>query len=306
MRHTAVIFDKERTYGERLAGYFNSMGRFMFDVIAFSDEGELKRFCREDKPQLLIIDEKSINMTEEIDTEEVIVLSGTGTRKDDSRFYVHKYQSGERIEKDILGFLSASDNIGSIVSRKNRMNLIAIYTPARDFDTTREGLELAKKTAKKYKTLYVDMESHSALSGVTGKSFEKDISDLMYRLESRGGSIGMQLYGICEHLDGLDILPSVKNRQDLIDISFEKWKELIEHIESDTDYEYVFLKLGDAVQGLYELLMLSDKVVTVSASDEISGYRIAGYEDILRTLGMEEIIEKTVRRWEVSDEGQAG
>ena len=302
MRHTAVIFDKRKAYGEKLAGYLNTNKRFMFDVLAFHKENEFLEYCREDKPQLLMVDEEDLGIIGDVQCEEMIVLSESGTRVDGSTFYVHKYQSGENIEKDIFGFLSASGNIASIVTRKNRMHLISVYSPAPKTDGVFELLEYGKRLANSHRTLYLSLQTHSPLGGILNRSFDRDISDLMYHLESRGGNIGMLISGMTEHEGNLDILPPARGQSDIICMDGQRWKELLDHIEQDTDYEFVLLELGDSINGLYELLMQSDKVITITDKDRASLYRLAEYEESLRKEGMEAVLDKTVKAWEAKDE----
>ena len=52
MKHTAVIFDREKNYGGKLAGYLNANSGFMFSVLAFYDEAKFRDFCLKERPEL--------------------------------------------------------------------------------------------------------------------------------------------------------------------------------------------------------------------------------------------------------------
>ena len=302
MNNIAVIFDREKIYGEKLAGYFNSNNRFMFDVIAFHEKEELNDFCMDNTPKLLLVSEKDKSLIKEMQFDETIILSDRCTQKAKGESYIFKYQSAEKLEKDIIGFLSDSEKIGAIVRRKNRLRMISVYSPGYSPQVIRNTLELGKQLSKRHKTLVVDMEAHSAIKGMIGKDFSRDLTDIIYFIESKGGNIGLQLAGLIEHFGDMDILPAPDGQTDLCDISFEQWKELLERIEYDTDYEYIIFHLSDGIRGLYELMEISDLVITPVPSDEISSFKLTCYESYLNNIGIKGILEKTQRTWEISDD----
>ena len=78
-----------------------------------------------------------------------------------------------------------------------------------------------------------------------------------------------------------------------IGVEEKTWLKLVEYIERYTDYEYLLLDLSDAVQGLFELLGISDKVITSVDNDEVAIFKLMQYEEALKLAGYEEVLEKT-------------
>ena len=298
MKHTAVIFDREKNYGGKLAGYLNANSGFMFNVLAFYDEVRFRDFCLKERPELLLITEYDMDKAVDISFAETIFLSETATRTEGKSCFVYKYQSGERIEKEILGFLSASEHISRIVNRKNKMKVISVYSPYPRSDSSRKVIEHSRKLAMRNRTLYISLEPHPALEYLVDKNFSDDMTDLIYHMKSNSSNMGMILSKMTVHVGELDVLPSFRGQEDLIEIPFEDWKELLDHIEKETDYEYVVVDLSDAVRGLYGLLNASDRIITVSEDNDISHYRYLRYEESLKNAGMEDVMKKTCVHWE--------
>jgi len=167
------------------------------------------------------------------------------------------------------------------------------------YDLLQKSLEMGESIANKHRTIMVDLQPHSAIEGLLKNPIGKDLSDLMYFMESKGQNIGMLLSGMTLHYKNLDILAAMKGQNDLTDISVDKWKLLIDSIEKDTDYEYVILIMSDAVRGLYDLLQMSDEIITVIGKDPVSDHRMKCYEESLEQVGMADILDKTCRTWEV-------
>ncbi len=292
MKHIAVIYDKDGVYAEKLAEYFNASDMFPFETRAFGDIKEMKVFCANNDVEILLIEEESKDKICVSGYKEVICLS-THSQKEDEYYCIYKYQEAEKIIRLVMMYLSKSENLGAVITRKTTMKIISFYSPVKRTLSTTMSLGMGQILGKDHRTLYINLESYSGLSKLIGRDFSKDITDLMYYLESRGGNIGTLISGIVEHVEGLDILPPVHNQQDLISVSIEKWKELIDRIEQDTDYEYVIIDLSEAIQGLYEILDISNCVVSCVENDEVAISKIVQYEESLKDMGYEKILEKT-------------
>jgi len=291
--HITVIYDKELYYAEKLANYLNTAETFPFRVCAFTNLPELESYCKENEVEILIADE---SISEECDSKyykEKIILSKNSTSSNDGISYIYKYQSIETIIHEIMTYLSESEQLSSIIKRKKRMKVISYYSPVKRSMSTTMALTMGLQLGKKYRCLYVNLEGYSSLEKQLDKPLLKDITDMLYYIESNGTNIGMQISGIVEKIESLDIIPPAKNQNELVSISFSEWKRMIQILEKETDYEYVILDLSDAIQGLYNLLLMSDYIVTCTEEDEIANYKRNQYEESLIGTDYAEILKKT-------------
>lgn len=293
LNHIAVIYDKEPYFAERLANYLNAAETFPFQVCAFTEEDELERYCMENEIEVLVVDERCCEIINRLIFKELIILSASGTKSDNNENQIYKYQGVETIIHEIMAYLSGSSHLSSVISRKKAMKIIAFYSPVKRALSTTMAIAMGQILAKNYKTLYISLESYSGLEKLLERNFNKDITDIMYYIQSGGGNIGMHISGIVEKTEGLDILPPAKNQNDLVNVSFDEWKRMLHQIESETDYEYVLLDLSDAIQGLFDVLLLSNRVVTCVDNDDVAISKIIQYENSLKESDYKEILVKT-------------
>jgi len=292
LRHFAVIYDDERVYAAKLAGFLNMTNSFSFYVRAISDREEFEDYCTNNPPRIALIDEKALDLAKNV-SGEVFVLSSVKKETNDGLHYICKYQSGDRIIRDINEILATLDNIGLIVNRKTNMKIISYFTPVRRSLSTTLSIGMGQLLSRKSKTLYMNLESYSGLNTLLGKEYAKDIGDLFYHMHSKDTGFGAALASMVENVEGLDMIPPFDNQADLISIDGEEWKSLIDRIERETEYEYLIMDLSDAVNGLYELLHISDAIITTLENDEVAINKMTAYEENLKKSGYEDVLQKT-------------
>ncbi len=293
MKHVAVIYDKDRRYGECLADFFNASEMFPFETRAFSNKEELDIFCLKTKPEVIIADEAEMEDVDDAYVSDLIILSSLNSRTSECKNYIYKYQEAENIIRQIMSYLANSENINAVIARKKEMKIISFYSPVKRTLSTTMAIGMGQLLSKNHKTLYINFECYSGLEQLLAREFEKDLSDFVYFLESNKKNAGLLLSGIVINVDGLDIIPPVKNQIDLITLPYERWEDMFKRIESESEYEYIILDLSDTVQGLYELLDMSDNVVTCVDNDEVAISKVIQYENSLKSLAKESILEKT-------------
>ena len=258
MKHIAIIYDKEKYYAEKLSEYFNASDIFPFETRALFDKQQVIDFCNENEVEVVIMDECVYGSNTPKYSKNEIVLTTNHLITSPDIYQIYKYQEAEIIIKQVIMYLSESSEIGFLLTRKKEMKIISFYSPVKRSLSTTMSIGMGQILGKRHKTLYVNLESFSGLSKLIGREFYKDINDLLYYMESKSGNIGMVLTGIVEQLEGVDILPPAKSQNDIIAVNFDQWKEMLKRIEQDTDYEYVILDLSEAVQGLLDLMEMSD------------------------------------------------
>lgn len=292
MKYYMAIYDKDTIYGKRLADYLNLASDFPFITGVCTTKDEIRNFCLANKPKVILANEKLLSDIKP-EAEELIILSDKKTGKVNDQNYVFKYQSGEKIIREILRILSDSDTVGKISSRKNRLKIISGYSPIKRSKSTSLCLSMGQILSEKYKTLYINLECFSGLAKRLNRDFSKNLGDLLYFTESKKSGFDMALAGIVEKVGNLDILASFDNQADLISVEESKWMELLSTIESETDYEYLILDISEAVKGMLAILALSDFIITTVDSDETSIQKLTQYEECIKRAGFEDIIAKT-------------
>lgn len=292
MKHYAYIYDEEQIYVKKLVSFMNISGSFSFVARACGSKEEFIQLCTENVPEIVIVSEEAIELVINVECEKFILSKSH--RDGDSRLhYISKYQSCDRIIKDINEILSHSDRIGSIIIRKTKLTVISCFTPVKRSLTTTMAIGMGQILSRKSKTLYLNLESFSGLETLLNRKFSKDIGDLFYHMHSKSTGFQAAMASITENVDGLDIIPPFNNQADLISIKSEEWSELIHYIEQETEYSYLIIDLSDGVQGLMDIMHISDAVITPMDNDEVAISKLTQYEDSLRKAGYEDVLEKT-------------
>ena len=121
------------------------------------------------------------------------------------------------------------------------------------------------------------------------------MGDLVYYARQNSEDIGMRLAAMVRTRDSLEYVPSIPMITDLKEITVNEWLNLLEKILEESVYENVVLDLNDCVDGLFEILKLCDWVYMPLLEDEISHQKVYRFEECLRRLNLEEIMEKTTK-----------
>lgn len=105
---------------------------------------------------------------------------------------------------------------------------------------------------------------------------------MIYRL----GTITQNLYGI-------DYVPPAMNPEDLKGVKFEEWLQMLEYLETYSEYDTIILDLDELVDGLFEILRLCSRIYMPVREDGISLAKLEQYEKVLAMRGYEDVREKT-------------
>lgn len=177
--------------------------------------------------------------------------------------------------------------------RLGNVQLIGIYTPVRRCLQTTFSFTLGQLLARRHKVLYLNFESYSGLARMLQREFRTDLSDLIYFLHNGDGRFPYRLEGMVQKVNGLDFIPPVFSCMDLQRVEKEEWLQLFEELELTGRYEYILLDLSEAIQGLFDILKLCTRVYTITRDDGFAAAKQEQYEELLRCLDCEAILEKT-------------
>ena len=291
-----AILDGEERYARGLMEYMSKKDSIPFRIHIFTDAGKICSFKGNEEIECLMVAESSY--TEEVaklKIPHVIILSETGRMIDDTLLHIGKYQSGEMIYKQVLDFYSGIETYSYIPQRtgNRQMKVISVYTPIGRCLQTSFAVSMGQILSKKAKTLYLNFEAYSGLSELLRRDFRNDISDLMYYFECSKETLSVRIESLTEKLGELDFIPPVMIYQNLYGIEGSKWIELFRHMEKTTEYEYLILDLTDEMPDLWDILRYSDIVYTISKQDSIARAKVYQYEQALKTLNYEDVIDNT-------------
>lgn len=294
MNHVLAVCDSEAAYAYQLVDYFTHKKGFPFQVQLFTSIQTLLEYTRKQTPAVAVVSEKDyVEELKNFPIDHVVLLKEGDTPIREEIKTIYKYQSSEKLTKELLEWIAKEGILGRAVDEGKGLKLIGIYSPVGKCLKTSFAFVMGQLLSKKHKVLYLNMESYSGLGKLLQKNFATDMSELIYYLQNTKEKFAYRMGSMVEQTGGLDILPPFDSYLDFVSVSKEEWFQLIREIEKGSDYEYLILDLSDAVQGLFDILRLCDVIYTLSGEDGFAMAKIAQYEEILKKSNYEDIWKKT-------------
>lgn len=287
MNHYIAIFDADCRYAKSLEEYINSKVNFPFKAKAFNESKELEENIFDYSPDVILADE-SMRVTDL--KLPIIYLTHSKELQNVDNRKIFKYQRVDILIKKVLDIIANDNVVENVINRKSILKLISFYTPVHKTYSTTTAIALGQELAKKSKVLYINLECFSGFEERFNNSRDKDLTDLLYVLESKKENVSTHILSMSETVNGLDILPVIKNPLDLFSVRYEQWKNMIDSIEQYTDYEYLILDLSDGLDGLFEIKRISDRVVMTV--DEDQDEKLRSYLGYLEISKRKDILEK--------------
>lgn len=288
-----VIFDKEEDYALKLWEYIRCQKRVPWDTYLYTDWQTLKQ--QGDSIDMLVVAERSFEeeMCEFSETK-LVVMNETGRIHLKSYDNIDKYQPADRIYRQLLGFYEAmAGDENLFLSCGEKSIFLGVYSPVKRCMQTSFALTLGQLLGKEHTCLYVTLEQYAGEGELLFDSKHRNLSDLLYFLDSRPDKFTLRLQIMVEKKGNLDIVPAARVGQDLLSISSKEWLRFFHELENTGLYEYIVLDLSDGIQGLFDVLRICRRIYTITREDPISKGKLLQYERLLASREYEDVLEKT-------------
>ena len=111
-----------------------------------------------------------------------------------------------------------------------------------------------------------------------GKGFAQNLSDLLYFVRQENGNLIYKMNSMVQTINNLDFIPPVRTPEDIRGTAWEDWEKLIQEIVLHSNYEFVILDIGGAVDGTFQVLDMCRRIYMPVLSDPVSISKIAQFE----------------------------
>ena len=294
----------ERDYTRRFAEFANSREDSLFAVHGFTDCHELMAYTKEHSVDILLLSEEFLEQLPEQTAGKVILLSEKEYREENGYPAVYKYQSCSQILRQALNLYAehAQEPEGTAL-RAEAMKKVGIYSPIGRTGKTGFALGFGKETAKKHRTLYLNMEEYSGFTALYPYGDGWTLSELMYFLKQGKKAFACKLESVIQRMGGLDYIPPLRSPMELRTVGREDWEALLQALERESRYEVVILDLSGMVNGLFEILDQCDVIYMPVEEDETARAKLSQYEETLGLLDLEHIMKRTKKLRVSREEG---
>lgn len=291
-----AIFDSEERYAYGFMEFISNKSNLPFQVHVFTEPERFFAYSKQEEIECLLISENVYQReVEALNIPHIIILSESSDCLNKSLLHIHKYQSCEAIFREMMAYYTkeAGHVMSCVRTNTEKMKIIGIYTPVGRCLQTTFSFALGQILSKKAKVLYMNFERYSGLEALLKRSFQYDISDLVYYFQCAKEKLSLRLSSIVENVHGLDFVPPVQLYQSILGVHGQQWIELFAEIEKCSDYEYLILDLTDGVADLWDILRSCTHVYTITRGDGVSLAKMDQYERGLRTMEYEDVLAKT-------------
>ncbi len=293
-----AIYDLESGYADSLMQYINQKQNMPFKTVAFTNKNALYEYLKEHHIDILLISVTDMeNKLEDEDIEKIILLSNGKIFSEYIGYAsIYKYQSSERIIREVLDYFVEVHNCENIVTNISQsVEIVAVYSPVKRIGQTILSLTLGQILANDFTTLYINMEEFSAFDKIFHQSYEGDLSDLMYFYKQSPDILPIKLKAIVNTIHQLDYIPPLVYSKDLRNIDTGGWVELIKSVAATGMYEKIVIDLSSVVADVFSILDICSKVYMPTINDMVSSMKISAFEEYLVRSENSEIIDKIIK-----------
>lgn len=301
-----VVCDTQEEYAEQLFRMLSERFSGVYQFHLFHDVERMEEYLKSSYAEVLLLGEEyEKRVIQEACAGQKIVLSGDPDGKNICGYpSVFRYQSADKIIGAIKKILKKEEKRGRTRIRDEPLKkgvspvkgLIGVYSPVHRIGKTRFAIRLGQKMAKQVPVLYINMEGYSGGDHYFHGGTDKDLGDLLYCVKQERDDYGLKISTMAGQAGNMDYIMPMKNEQDMRGVSRDEWIALLDLIMEKCIYEAVILDLGDAVNGLYDILKKCSKVYTLYIDDETAQAKLKQYEENLRTAGYADVLEHTVKK----------
>ncbi len=296
-KSTLAVFDLEEDYAVSLMDFLNLKQTVPFEVHAFTDREKLIAFARTTKIDVLLISENAVfKEIEDLGAEEIFVLSEeTNIVDKGGHRTIYKYQATENILREVMCYYAEVSTVFKnrrVSVDQSMVEIIGIYSPVKRALKTSFALTLGQLLSKKKRVLYINLEEYAGFNSLFQATYMTDMSDLMYYISQNKQNFIWKLASMVQNIGGLDYIPPAFCSLDIKKIQRDQWLTFLEELKK-CNYEVIILDLGEAVDGIFDILRMCNKIYTPTKDDGVSYAKLEQYEALLRIMEYDDVLDKT-------------
>ncbi len=287
-----AIADKDRDYMEKFNNYIQEKYSGLFECHLFTGRESLFDYGLKNRISVLLIDSSLYDEDVRrfkaqriflLDEEDRILEDDENIRK------IDRFRPADSIIKDILKECAMSEGKGNSGMRMGQSSIYTVFSPVTRSLKTTLAVCLSQLLSDRDRTLYVNTEAFSGFNQLFMKKYESDISDLLLYMKGSGSNFRFRLQSTVDSSQGYDYIPPGMMPDDIYCVEGEYWLKLLEEA-GKCGYAYVVLDCGSHINGLFEIMKKSRRILMPVRGDSISKARVTQFEALLHISGQEELI----------------
>lgn len=230
MEKLVAIIDEMPEYGRRLAMYLNASRTFPYRAVVFSTAEEAEGYIRNDGVYAVVAAEESEKKILEVLVGTKVKLIRLSETKNGDSFAVCRYSSAKEIERRLTEQKAA----------EKRIPVIGFYAPAGGWQTEEMSRTIAERLGKGGKLLYIPLFPFGSRERENGDG----LSEVLYYIRQSRENGEFSLKKTVQCGENMDSMGAVRWYTDLDSITKEDLKELLQSDRWNTEYQALFVAVG--------------------------------------------------------------
>lgn len=313
MKIKLALLDFDKSYVQRFYDAINKSYSNKLEIHAFTSENSLLNFLKDNKIDILLINE-NINLNIENDSK-LIALKLAEKHAVNSEFcsnenslnsscFIYKYQRISLIYKEILNSYSKAyrsfneknhyfndfhSNTTQEFTCLNNTTIISFMSQGIGSGTSTIASSLALNLAgKNKKTLFLDLQSFATINSIFNAEGKFSMSEIIYAIKSKKENIAIRLEATLKmDSSGVFFYDPCRNPFELNELKSDELIKLLHFFSEFEAYEYIIIDINYLMnETCLSLLKHSDKIFFVTEAKEEHRIRLS---KIIKSISISEI-----------------
>lgn len=279
MKIKLAILDTDKAYLNRLVAALNA--KYSDSMVVYSFTDAKMAFDEVERIHMNIL---LMSMHVEADTrnlykkcQPVYMLDEATEETYKGCHAIGKYNSVDYIYKKMLDYYAeATEESARLRLNDDSTRIILFTSPAGGVGTSSMAVACAKKIALSgKKVLYFDLDRFAEADAFFHGSSDKCMSDVIYSVKSKRGSVSIKLESYVSVDDGVCYYSKSKSPLDMLELKAEDVSKLVMELKNSVAYDYIVLDAPFNMDGL--MLQFIDRafsIVLVSDGSEIANRKL--------------------------------
>lgn len=281
-----AICDWESDYLYHFMRFAESQFTNLFQIHGFSNTQSLMKYAADNQIELLLISNKMVEQwIFDINCKIIVLLSEGEIRLGYEQYdTVYKYQSAQEMIGQILYYYAVREEEAENRDYKlfkDSTNLIGFYSPWNDDMQTSLAITFGCLESEERNTLYLNLKGFHGFSEYMNRSFQRDLSDLIYYFRNKPDKLEDYVYSVISKIKSLDYIPPVENPMDIKEVAIKEWVNFLDKLIQVTRYETIILDLNDEVMNSLDLLEKCSKIYVPVRKEKSSHGKFQQLEEML-------------------------
>lgn len=259
-----TILDYDINYVESFCDYMNRYKKEGYKFLGFTEELSLLDFSKDNNNNCLYIITESCQKRELLKGLNNIVILSEDKNIDSVGDIkaIYRYQPSDILLSNILDFCVENINlfVDSTYMKKEKGKLLCFYSPVRRCGKTELAINFSNHLKDK-RLLYINLEEFSDIDERLGIDSTYSIGDLLYFIISHNVNFELKLDASIKKRNNFDVIPSMKNIEDIFSLNYEDWNKLYTKIRELGRYDYILLDLSYLSYETIKILKKCDKII---------------------------------------------